>query len=75
LFEKLHENDGQAQIWMLAWLIAVLLWLCSLIGLPYSANWKSVDERVVIYTYEIAWWLATVPIGWGCLILMKSTGS
>jgi hypothetical protein len=75
LFEKLHENDGQAQIWMLTWLIAVLLWLCSLIGLPYSANWKSVDERVVIYTYEIAWWLATVPIGWGCLILMKSTGS
>lgn len=72
LVEKCYANEETEKRWMLAWLVAVLLWLCSLIGLPPS-DWKFIEGRVVLWTYEIVWWLATVPISWGCLMLVVTT--
>jgi hypothetical protein len=66
LFWKVDKNTDRDQLRMLSWLIAMLLWLCSLIGLPPVA-----EERIVIYTYEIGWWLAVIPISWGCLALVR----
>ena len=66
LFWMVDKNTDRDQLRMLSWLIAMLLWLCSLIGLPPVA-----EERIVIYTYEIGWWLAVIPISWVCLALMR----